>query len=183
MGKMLRFFDVSATHVLQIDDLKKPYESYCIKYCCGFDSWEPIQSNAKLGAILDQFSSSHPAPSNGGMWTLDALFLLPKLRLKYYLKLYNRLLKNTDNRLLVNAVEALHDLLDTAEGRSSIKVGNRISEIPAQTPLETEDEVVIDMRNQPMSPPIPTVKVLPSNVAEVKTGSETSSNHGSISAG
>ena len=95
----------------QIDDLKKPYESYCSKYCCGFDAWEPVQSNARLGPILVQFSSTNPAPSNAGVWTLDALFLLPKLRLKYYLKLYNRLLKNTDNRLLVSAVETLNDLL------------------------------------------------------------------------
>lgn len=93
------------------------------------------------------------------------------------------MLKNTDNRLLVGAVEALNDLLDTVEGRSLIKVGGQDSETPAHAPVETEDEVVIDMRNQPSSPPIPAVKVLQSNEVEVKTGSETSSNHGSASAG
>ncbi len=141
-------------------------------------------SRPDSGAVfINQSSSTNPAPSNAGVWTLDALFLLPKLRLKYYLKLYNRLLKNTDNRLLVSAVEILNDLLDNVESRSLIKVGGQDSENPAHVPVETEDEVVIDMRNQPSSPPIPAVKVLRSNEFEVKTGSETSSNHGSASAG
>ncbi|KAF8974012.1 Dbl homology domain-containing protein [Flammula alnicola] len=163
-----------------IDDLKRPYETYCTKYCFGFDTWQPVQSNARLEPILVQFSSTNQAPSNAGIWTLDSLFLLPKTRLKYYLKLYNRLLKNTDNRLLVGAVDTLNDLLDTLEGRSMIKVGDQQSET---SPLETEDEVVIDMQNLALNPPTPAANLLRSIESDAKTGSETSSNHGSVSGG
>ncbi|KAF9569659.1 hypothetical protein CPC08DRAFT_812654 [Agrocybe pediades] len=166
-----------------IDELAKPYETYCTKYCTGFDTWEPVQSNARLGPILLQFSSSNPAPSNAGTWTLDALFLLPKTRLKYYLKLYNRLLKNKDNRSLVEAVETLNRLMDTVEARASVKVGEKKHESLKAPTLQTEDEVVIDMRSQTSSPPTAEFASLRLLDVEAKTGSETSSNHGSVSGG
>jgi len=135
-----------------------------------------------------QFSSTNPAPSNSGIWTLDSLFSLPKTRLKYYLKLYNRLLKNTDNRLLVGAVETLNRLMDKVESRGSIKVGEKQSESTGAPTVDPEDEVVIDMRGHTVSPPAPEPAPLrPLDVEtkdiEAKTGSETSSNHGSISGG
>ncbi|RDB29146.1 hypothetical protein Hypma_015433 [Hypsizygus marmoreus] len=145
-----------------IDDLNTPYTTYCTKYRCGFDTWEPVQSNPKLANILSTFSAANPPPSSAAasnstsppVWTLDDLFLLPKARLKYYKKLYGRLLKSTapgrsDHRLLVGAIDTLDRLLDTLETRSSVNVGNPVSP-PAQTPtvLETEDEVVIDLRTQ-----------------------------------
>ncbi|KAF8168011.1 hypothetical protein B0H34DRAFT_779517 [Crassisporium funariophilum] len=166
-----------------IDDLRKPYETYCAKYCCGFDSWQPVQSNQRLGPILAQFSATNPAPSNSGIWTLDSLFLLPKTRLKYYQKLYNRLLKNTDNRLLVGAVDTLRDLMATLDIRSTIKVGDQDSESSTTVAPEIEDEVVIDMRSQTLSPPAPATKKLRSIETEGVTGSETSSNHGSSVSG
>lgn len=84
-------------------------------------------------------------------WTLDDLFLLPKARLRYYKKLYGRLLKSTapgrsDHRLLVGALDSLDKLLDTLDSRASIKVGQATS--PTSTSLEPEDEVVIDLRTQ-----------------------------------
>ncbi|KAF8642369.1 hypothetical protein AX16_009637 [Volvariella volvacea WC 439] len=112
-----------------IDDLEGPYSNYCNKYCSGFDTWEPVQSNPKLATVLASFSSTNPPPSSeSGLWTLDALFLLPKTRLKYYKKLYGRLLKSTsegksDHRLLVGAVDTLNRLLSTIESRSDIKAG------------------------------------------------------------
>ncbi|KDR85085.1 hypothetical protein GALMADRAFT_233698 [Galerina marginata CBS 339.88] len=165
-----------------VEDLKKSYEIYCSKYCTGFDTWQPVQSNPRLGPILVQFSSTNPASSNSGIWTLDSLFLLPKTRIKYYLKLYNRLLKNTDNRLLVSAVETLNHLLDILESRNSIQVGDPPPESSVVPPVETEDEVVIDMRAQTLSPPPPATTSRP-NESEAKTGSETSSNQDSVSAG
>lgn len=141
-----------------------------------------MQSNSKLGPILAQFSATNPSSSNAGIWTLDFLFLLPKSRLKYYLKLYNRLLKNTDNPLLIDAVNTLNDLMDILEERDSIKVGDTHSGPPSK-PLQTEDEVVIDMRNPPPAPPKTTTKPIDSIAQEVQTGSETSSNRGSASAG
>ncbi|KAF9056258.1 hypothetical protein BJ165DRAFT_1398974 [Panaeolus papilionaceus] len=162
-----------------IDDLRKPYENYCSKYCGGFNSWQPVQSNPRLGRILEEFSSTNPAPSNDGIWTLDALFILPRARLKYYLKLYNRLLKNTDNPLLVEAVETLNMLIAMLDSRCSINVG----ESADPKPSELEDEVVIDMRNHSLSsPPVPS-KTIQAEGGDLKTGSETSSNRGSASAG
>lgn len=141
-----------------------------------------MQSNPRLGTILVQFSSTNPAPSNSGIWTLDSLFLLPKTRLKYYLKLYNRLLKNTDNRLLVGAVDTLNNLMDTLESRSTLRVGDLTPVTTTNAPVETEDEVVIDMRHRTLSPPVPPA-ILRTVEQDSKTGSETSSNHGSASAG
>ncbi|TFK41067.1 hypothetical protein BDQ12DRAFT_626255 [Crucibulum laeve] len=140
-----------------IDDLEAPYTAYCAKYRCGFDSWEPVQSNARLPSILSNFSAAIPPPSaECHVWTLDTLFLLPKARLKYYRKLYSRLLKSTapgrsDHRLLVGALETLDRLLDTLDHRSSIKVGSTVSLSESPTAPDTEDEVVVDMRTQTLS--------------------------------
>ncbi|KAF9460804.1 hypothetical protein BDZ94DRAFT_1168832 [Collybia nuda] len=145
-----------------IDDLKGPYTTYCTKYRCGFDTWNAVQSNPKLPNVLLTFSTSTPPPvsaiaSNSSYppsWTLDDLFLLPKARLKYYKKLYGRLLKGSapgrsDHRLLLGALDTLDALLDTLENRSTVIVGSVTSPTPlAHTHLETEDEVVIDLRTQ-----------------------------------
>ncbi|KAF5377436.1 hypothetical protein D9615_005323 [Tricholomella constricta] len=145
-----------------IDDLNGPYTNYCAKYRCGFDTWEPVQSNAKLANILTTFSSSNPPPTSATIshatlpptWTLDDLFLLPKARLKYYKKLYGRLLKSTapgksDHKLLVGALETLDGLLGTLDSRSSIKVGEPLSLAPpAPSIQEAEEDIVIDLRTQ-----------------------------------
>ncbi|KAG6888678.1 hypothetical protein C0995_006668 [Termitomyces sp. Mi166 len=146
-----------------IDDLQGPYSNYCSKYRCGFDVWEPIRSNAKLTSILITFSASNPPPSsviasnanNSPTWTLDALFLLPKARLKYYKKLYGRLLKSTapgksDHKLLIGALETLDLLLTTLESRSSIRVEeyDTTSPTPPRPNGEPTEEVVIDLRTQ-----------------------------------
>ncbi|KAF7310974.1 hypothetical protein HMN09_00640700 [Mycena chlorophos] len=119
-----------------IDDLDGPYTIYCTRYCGGFDDWEPVQSNARLPSIISGFSATHPPPSwamsldsETPTWTLDGLFLLPKARLKYYRKLYARLLKSTtpgrsDHKLLVGALDKLDKLLDTLENREQIRVGD-----------------------------------------------------------
>ncbi|KIJ21663.1 hypothetical protein PAXINDRAFT_64493 [Paxillus involutus ATCC 200175] len=120
-----------------IDDLERPYTTYADKYRAGFDDWEPVKSNPKLGGVLETFSASNPPPSivvqasqlrDPSLWTLDALFLLPKGRLQYYRKLYSRLLKSTtpgrsDHRLLTGALEKLDGLLTTLDNRAHIKVG------------------------------------------------------------
>ncbi|KAG6337338.1 hypothetical protein ID866_1763 [Astraeus odoratus] len=120
-----------------IDDLDWPYTTYSEKYCSGFDDWEPVKSNPKLAGVLEAFSLASPPPvttvqishpPDPSIWTLDALFLLPKSRLQYYRKLYGRLLKSTtpgrsDYRLLTVALEKLDILLATLDSRSHIKVG------------------------------------------------------------
>lgn len=144
----------------QIDDLEAPYTNFCSRYIAGFDEWSGAQANPRLPSTLATFSATYPPPLLAGsplhpaeppVWTLDSLFLLPKGRLKYYRKLYGRLLKSTtpgrsDHRLLVGAVEKLDALLLTLEERSRLKVGEQVNEGPSSG--EVEDEVVIDMRTQ-----------------------------------
>ncbi|KXN89941.1 Rho guanine nucleotide exchange factor 37 [Leucoagaricus sp. SymC.cos] len=144
-----------------IDDLRAPYTTYCTKYCSGFDTWEPVQSNPKLPGALATFSAACPPPASAEnpSWTLDGLFLLPKTRLKYYKKLYSRLLKTTepgrsDYRLLVGALDTLEFLLGVVESRSTIQPGDP-AEISHPTATEQEDQVVIDTRPQESPPVLP----------------------------
>lgn len=146
----------------QVDDLELPYSTYCNRYITGFDTWEPVANNPKLPSTLALFSASNPpplssssqaSPSEPPLWTLDGLFLLPYGRLKYYRKLYGRLLKSTapgrsDHKLLVGAMGKLESLLETMEGRFNVR-------LRSPPPIQTEDEVVVDMRNAPpqYSPP------------------------------
>jgi len=102
--------------------------------------------------MLEAFSEANP-PASGSqpldtpVWSLDELFLLPKARIKYYKKLYGRLLKGTqpgrsDYKLLIGAAEKLDKLLATVEARMSITPG-----LPAVTsPVSVADEIVVDFR-------------------------------------
>ncbi|KAG6897345.1 hypothetical protein C0992_002271 [Termitomyces sp. T32_za158] len=181
-----------------IDDLKGPYSNYCSKYCCGFDFWEPIRSNAKLASILIAFSASNPPPSSAvassatspPTWSLDDLFLLPKARLKYYKKLYGRLLRSTapgksDHKLLVGALETLDQLLATLESRSSIRVGNPdAASSPVPTPQnEPAEEVVIDLRTRSVIEQLNKQTSDLQSTADTHAGSESSSARSSCVSG
>ncbi|KAJ7254028.1 hypothetical protein B0H12DRAFT_1017352 [Mycena haematopus] len=178
-----------------IDDLEAPYTNYCSKFCGGFDEWEPVKSNARLPAVMSGFSATSPPPtwamafdSETPTWTLDGLFLLPKARLKYYRKLYSRLLKSTtpgrsDHRLLVGALDRLDKLLDTLETREQIKVGVPRGP-PELTVLQPEEEPVTEAKPQSergfsISPRSTLNGVMRPGDSEVPGGSETSSVRGS----
>ena len=120
----------------------------------------------------------NPSPSNNGVWTLDSLFLLPRTRLTYYLKLYKRLLKNTQNPLLATAVETLHGLIGAVDSRTSVRVGDEEPHSSSHH-VDADDEIVIDMRKTTLSPPSMASRL---DIGG-KTGSETSSNHDSFSGG
>ncbi|KAJ8521419.1 hypothetical protein ONZ45_g1852 [Pleurotus djamor] len=133
-----------------IDDLETPYTTYCTKYRCGFDEWEPVRSNSRLPGVISIFSEANPPPlsavsnpESSSVWTLDALFLLPKGRLKYYKKLYSRLLKSTtpgrsDHRLLLGAIEKLEKLLEILDSRQSLKVGQPVNGHAISEPLPSD---------------------------------------------
>jgi hypothetical protein len=121
----------------QIDDLDTPYTKFCTNYAIGFDAWDPVVANTRLPPILATLSSVNPPPAallstnpdvNGSpTWTLDALFALPRARLKYYKKLYTRLLKSTqpgrsDHKLLTGAVEKLESLLGILAERERVVI-------------------------------------------------------------
>jgi hypothetical protein len=121
-----------------IDDLETPYLRYCDNYFSDFDNWTLVKSNSKLPPLLESVSESTQADGSpiifsdkkrqpGQLWTLDQLFALPQIRLKYYKKLYSRLLKSTqsgrsDHRLLVGANEKLDELLQRAKKRITMSV-------------------------------------------------------------
>ncbi|KAH9037244.1 hypothetical protein EDB85DRAFT_630180 [Lactarius pseudohatsudake] len=159
-----------------IGDLETPYTTYCERYCSGFDAWEHVRDNTRLPDVLATFSATLPPPNPSSsspaspVWTLDELFLLPKGRLKYFKKLYGRLLKGTqpgrsDYKLLAGAAETLDKLLGILDARASVKAGSSTPTAP-----ETEDEVVVDFRK----PAVPQ-KTLELPPTETTTGSETSS--------
>lgn len=125
-----------------------PYTNYCQQYLSGFDTWESVQSNPRLPSVLESFSTSNPPPPGSPDWTLDALFVLPRARIKYYQKLYNRLLKNSGkgkstDKMLVSAVEKLDRLMSMLEERNGLSLPTNSS----QPAVEMVDEVVIDTRN------------------------------------
>lgn len=104
----------------QIDDLEPSYSKYGQTYMSGFDSWPLVTQNTLLPGILAELSSSHPPTSH--TWSLDAFFLLPYTRLRYYGKLYARLLRSTkegrsDHKLLVTANQKLDGLVNQVEQR------------------------------------------------------------------
>ncbi len=140
---------------MQIDHLDVPYTNYCQQYLSGFDTWESVQSNPRLASVLESFSTSNPPPPGSVGWTLDALFALPRARIKYYQKLYNRLLKNSGkgkatDKMLVSAVENLDRLMAMLDERNGMSLPISSSRQPA---VEMMDEVVIDTRNAAGSVP------------------------------
>ena len=131
--------------------------------------------------MLEQFSATNPPPSDSGLWTLDGLFFLPRMRLKYYQKLYNRLLKNTDNRLLLDAVDTLNMLIATLDSRQTIQVGDQNLAMSVPPALDVEDEVVVDMTRTEASSSPSTAKAPQTEIDVVTAASESSSNRNTSS--
>ncbi|KAG8726672.1 hypothetical protein FRC12_023188, partial [Ceratobasidium sp. 428] len=111
-----------------IDDLDPPYTRFINAYASGFDTWRPVQQNPNLARVLGDLSNALTSlpPQE---WTLDKLFGAPEKRLRYYKKLYSRLLKTTspgrsDHRLLVSANEKLDRLIATCEENRNRLIGN-----------------------------------------------------------
>ncbi|KAH8120387.1 hypothetical protein DFH11DRAFT_59126 [Phellopilus nigrolimitatus] len=128
-----------------IDLLDSPYTNYCSTYLSGFDTWEPVQSNQRLPTVLETFSASNPPPNDSPCWTLDDLFSLPRARIKYYQKLYGRLLKSSapgksTDKKLIGAVGRLEKLLTILDERSIVSLPN------SSQVIESTDEIVIDTR-------------------------------------
>lgn len=153
----------SDERALQIEDLEAPYARYCNSFTTGFDFWERVQSNLALQPLLDEVTSAHPpsaAAADGAApsWTLDSLFILPRLRLKYYKKLYARLLKSTqpgrsDHRLLISANEKLEGLLMVVNDRLDYRVGESDPPQPEVLGLTIERDQDATLPSPPPPPP------------------------------
>jgi len=118
----------------QIDDLEPAYAKYASDFLTGFDSWSAVTKNTILPGILRDITISTPPTPPLVEWSLDALFLLPYTRLRYYRKLYARLLRSTkegrsDHRLLVVANQRLEGLVNQTESRLEMDVTDEDQEI------------------------------------------------------
>lgn len=123
--------------------------------------------------MLQAFSSTNPPPTTGPpVWTLDALFALPRSRIKYYQKLYGRLLKNSapgrnTERPLVDAVGKLEKFMALLDERSTVALSG------SDQVIETTDEVVVDTRENSQSIRAQAVeKVEKKETANGRAGSE-----------
>ena len=126
--------------------MEQPYSAYCAQFMTGFNEWPPAQMNTKLGPALATLSDAMTPPravadADGNaiadVWTLDALFLLPRDRLRYYRKLYNRLLKNADSsndQTLRKAVDTLDMLMRTIDSRLNVSLPPAALSDENQTP-------------------------------------------------
>jgi hypothetical protein len=120
-------------------------------YLTGFDSYNPILQNKLLPGILDDVSKTSPPTPPLQRWTLDALFLLPYARLRYYRKLYTRLLQSTsegrsDHRMLHDASRRLEALVTDIEARLECDVSEEDAP-PGGKPLPTP----VDAPREPSS--------------------------------
>ncbi|GAA5820791.1 hypothetical protein JCM11251_003161 [Rhodosporidiobolus azoricus] len=118
-----------------IPDLEPAYTRFATTYQLDYDRFEPVQSNPNLVPILAQLSYPVSLPSaaqSGREVTLDTLFALPLYRVKYYQKLYAKLLRSTqegrsDHALLVQANEKLERLERAMEdGRKRSVLGEAV---------------------------------------------------------
>jgi hypothetical protein len=143
------------TCVHQVDDLAEPYGRYGNSYMTGFDRYPPITSNSALPPIIQAINASHPPPGSLPGWTVDTLFLLPYTRLRYYKKLYTRLLRSTkegksDHKLLLVANDRLDNLLSQVEARLSVGVDHDLGNPPAGGNKTRPPPVIV---NEKMLPP------------------------------
>ena len=132
-----------------VDKLQAPYTSYVSVYMCGLNSWAPIIHNKELGLILAQISTELPKSVEQPEWTLDDFFELPLIRLRFYKKLYNRLLRSTqagrsDHELLVGANRKLDVLVDKAAKRQAVSF---IQQNPNHAPKDISTEKPISRSN------------------------------------
>lgn len=103
-----------------VDKLQPPYSQYLTTFVPNLNALPAVQSNTELAAILAQLSREMPRSAAEPSWTLDDFFELPLARLRFYKKLYNRLLRNTqpgrsDHVLLANANKKLDMLVERAQ--------------------------------------------------------------------
>lgn len=124
------------TDNVQVDDLEPSYSRYATVFMTGFDNYAPVSKNATLPSILVDVTAKSPPTPPLEQWTLDSLFLLPYHRVRYYRKLYARLLQNTtegrsDHRLLLAANQKLEGLIKDVESRLELDVSEEDSPPPS----------------------------------------------------
>lgn len=108
-----------------VDKLQPPYSQYVSTFVPHLNSLPSVQANLELPGILAQLSKELPRSAAQPAWTLDDFFELPLARLRFYKKLYSRLLRSTqpgrsDHELLANANRKLDLLVERAQQCKSL---------------------------------------------------------------
>ncbi|WFD26401.1 hypothetical protein MNAN1_001381 [Malassezia nana] len=108
-----------------VDKLQPPYSQYVSTFVPHLNSLPSVQANLELPGILAQLSKELPRSAAQPTWTLDDFFELPLARLRFYKKLYSRLLRSTqpgrsDHELLANANRKLDLLVERAQQCKSL---------------------------------------------------------------
>ena len=115
-----------------VPEIETSYLRYCDTFHASFDTFSPVQSNDKLHTTLAalEWPSTLPSPTSeqSERVTLDLLFQLPFERIRYYKKLFAKLLRSTqegksDYELLIGANETLDMLLGRSENALGRNVG------------------------------------------------------------
>lgn len=145
-----------------------------------------MQQNQRLPSVLETFSSSIPPPTSGPpIWSLDALFALPRARIRYYQKLYNRLAKSSQGKnaeKLQDAVQKLGGMLTAMDERSNIALPGPSKK--HESIVDGGDEVVMDTRgNGPSDENNGSEETVKHPNEEQARGSSESSARGSSSSG
>lgn len=169
-----------------IDDLEPAYHRYAANFLSGFDSYLPVIRNPLLPGILDEISSSSNPTPPLTQWTLDALFILPYTRLRYYRKLYGGLLRSTkegrsDHMLLVMANKRLEKLVGEVEARLELDVSDHeekkpMCSSPESVKIEERDKERLSRSSSALDSSMESHR----NISPFSSGIESHSSGGSI---
>lgn len=159
-----------------MEDLAGPYTRYASIYLAGYDHFSSAANNQKLPNILAAISRALPPVPPSETWTIDSLFRLPYIRLRYYRRLYGKLLASategrSDHNMLKVAGDKLNVIVNTVEERLEMDVNqveahgedvvfNRVKERRAASAATQQDRhavnepIPIHSQAQPGSSPI-----------------------------
>ncbi|RIA94808.1 hypothetical protein C1645_817512 [Glomus cerebriforme] len=118
-----------------VKEMEGPYSTYCKNYRRGVDLWPEIDNNLNLQQTLNVISAKRNKPV-----TLDYLFEAPLKRIRYYKKLYMRILKSSepgrpDYDILVNANKRIDNLIELEKkAKETNKQRSNIEDIPLSAP-------------------------------------------------
>lgn len=144
-----------------VDDIEPSYTRYSNSFRTDFDTFAPVQSNPLLPGILSSLSTPTTltaAPtSSSSSPTLDVLFSLPLVRLRYYKKLYSKLLKSTqpgrsDHKLLTGANAKLDELLERCDKAVLRSLNDPSSSDAASVPNPSTSSSIRAVGGGPLSP-------------------------------
>jgi len=171
-----------------VDKLQPPYWQYLASYVPNLSELPPVQANTELAAILTQLSREVPRTAAEPTWTLDDFFELPLLRLRFYKKLYSRLLRSTqpgrsDHELLANANKKLDMLVERAQQCKEAKGPGAVPSsragpldgVPSHAAGGAAPPLYVPPGQSAPSVPVPRAPVSPAGPAPGPTGAPMSS--------